>query len=171
MSASPHPFPAALLRRSDRDRPWTDRTLASLDGGVARRHGARDRQRGRARAALRRPRRRLAAHQISTATFLALFAAYFPALERRWPIATTRRALQIGATWVVLTVGFEFGFGRWVDGKSWSELARDYDITSGRLPCWCSCGSGSAPRWCGGCARRAVSRALVMQAEPDLVAA
>jgi len=75
----------------------------------------------------------LAAHQISTGTFLALFAAYFAALERRWPIATTRRALEIGATWAVLTVVFEFGFGHWVGGQSWTELARDYDLSSGRL--------------------------------------
>ena len=58
---------------------------------------------------------------------------YFAALERRWPIATTRRALEIGATWAVLTVVFEFGFGHWVGGQSWTELARDYDLSSGRL--------------------------------------
>jgi hypothetical protein len=34
---------------------------------------------------------------------------------------------------VVLTIVFEFGFGRYVDGKSWAELGRDYDLPSGHL--------------------------------------
>lgn len=75
----------------------------------------------------------LAGHQLSTGTGIGLFAAYFWWLGRRWPIPTRRTALEIGAAWVALTVAFEFGFGHYVDGKSWDELLRDYDVASGRL--------------------------------------
>jgi hypothetical protein len=53
----------------------------------------------------------LAADQISTGMLIALLALYLWIFERRWPIPTIRTALTIGATWVVLTVLFEFGFG------------------------------------------------------------
>jgi hypothetical protein len=132
MSATSHPWRPAPARRH-LDRPWADRTwrrwtaawlggtVLAICNGVAREVGYADRVGD------------LAAHQISTATFIGLFAAYFAALEHRWPIATTRRALEIGATWVVLTVAFEFGFGHWVDRKSWSELVANYDLTSGHV--------------------------------------
>jgi hypothetical protein len=32
-----------------------------------------------------------------------------------------------------MTASFDFGFGHCVDGKSWSELARDYEVTAGRV--------------------------------------
>jgi hypothetical protein len=32
----------------------------------------------------------------------------------------------------VLTVAFELGFGHWVAGVSWAELARNYDVLAGR---------------------------------------
>jgi hypothetical protein len=75
----------------------------------------------------------LTAHQISAATLIALLALYFWLLERRWPIPTLRAALAIGATWTALTAAFDFGFGHYVDGKSWSELAADYNLAAGRV--------------------------------------
>ena len=75
----------------------------------------------------------LTANQLSAATLIALLALYFGVLERRWPIRTLRSALAIGATWVALTVLFEFGFGRYVDGKSWSELLANYNLADGNL--------------------------------------
>ena len=60
------------------------------------------------------------------------FAAYFWSLQRRWPIPSTGEALRIGGIWLVLTIGFEFGFGRLVGRKSWRELLSDYDIAKGR---------------------------------------
>jgi hypothetical protein len=124
-------LPAVLHREPDRiwaDRTWRRWSAAWLGGTViAVANGA-------ARELLYAKRvGDLAAHQISTATFLGLFAAYFAALEHRWPIATTRRALEIGATWVVLTVAFEFGFGHWVDRKSWAELLENYDLRTGHV--------------------------------------
>lgn len=72
-------------------------------------------------------------HQISTVTAITLFAIYFSALERRWPIPSDREALAIGATWTTLTVGFEFGFGHFVAGQPIPELLRDYNLAKGRL--------------------------------------
>jgi len=73
------------------------------------------------------------AHQLSTATAIALFAGYFRLLEQRWPIPTARSAAAIGATWVCLTTAFEFGFGLLVAGQSPSALLEDYDLTTGHL--------------------------------------
>lgn len=47
--------------------------------------------------------------------------------------STPPELLIVSGVLVVLTVIFEFTFGRWVDGKSWSELAADYAIWRGRL--------------------------------------
>jgi hypothetical protein len=40
---------------------------------------------------------------------------------------------RIGILWLVLTLIFEFGFGRFVAGKSWPELFGAYDVASGNL--------------------------------------
>jgi hypothetical protein len=76
--------------------------------------------------------RELTAHQLSTVTLIAFLGAYIWALDRRWPIPSARAALGIGGTWSLLTTAFEFTFGR-LQGKSWSELLRTYDIREGRL--------------------------------------
>jgi hypothetical protein len=47
--------------------------------------------------------------------------------------ATPPELLIVSVAWVVLTVIFEFTFGHWVDGKSWSELAGNYAVWRGRL--------------------------------------
>ena len=73
------------------------------------------------------------ANQISAASLTALLALYFLVLQRRWPLPTGRMAAEVGTSWVVLTVLFEFGFGHWVDGKSWDELFENYDISEGHL--------------------------------------
>jgi hypothetical protein len=41
--------------------------------------------------------------------------------------------LLIGAFWLILTVLFEFGFGHYVVGHSWSRLFADYNILKGRV--------------------------------------
>lgn len=73
------------------------------------------------------------AHYLSTLILIVLLAVYFSWLEHRWPIPSLKTALKIGFTWAVLTASFDFGFGHYVDGKSWTELAKDYDITAGRV--------------------------------------
>ena len=74
-----------------------------------------------------------AAHVISTGTLLALLAGYIWLLERRWPLGSRREALSVGAAWAAMTVAFEFGFGHWVDGDSWSALVENYDVSAGRV--------------------------------------
>ena len=52
----------------------------------------------------------------------------------RWIGADTRlRLLGVGLLWVVLTVLFEIGLGRYVLGLSWDRIAEDYDLTRGGL--------------------------------------
>jgi hypothetical protein len=41
--------------------------------------------------------------------------------------------LGVGLFWLVLTVTFEFLFGRYVAGASWEALLTDYDVLRGRL--------------------------------------
>jgi hypothetical protein len=72
------------------------------------------------------------AHQISGATAIAAFGAYFAVLQRRWPLRDSSEALGVGAAWVAMTVCFEFGFGRLVAKQSWGDLLADYDVRDGR---------------------------------------
>jgi hypothetical protein len=80
------------------------------------------------------------AHAISTATLLGLLTLYIAALDRRWPLPTRRTGLAVGGGWMALTVLFEFGFGHFVVGDSWSRLLEQYDVTRGNLwilvPLW-----------------------------------
>jgi hypothetical protein len=39
----------------------------------------------------------------------------------------------VGGLWLVMTLLFEFVFGRLVAGKTWDELLRAYDFTTGNL--------------------------------------
>lgn len=73
------------------------------------------------------------AHYLSTVILIVLLGIYFWWLENRWPLPSARTALKVGFTWVVMTASFDFIFGHYVDGKSWAELAKDYDITDGRV--------------------------------------
>jgi hypothetical protein len=41
-------------------------------------------------------------------------------------------AVSIGAGWLLLTLAFEFGFGR-LRGRSWVDLLADYDVLNGRI--------------------------------------
>ena len=40
---------------------------------------------------------------------------------------------MIAATWLLLTLAFEFTFGHWVDHKTWSELLANYNVVRGKL--------------------------------------
>jgi hypothetical protein len=51
-----------------------------------------------------------------------------------WIGARTRRSLLgVGLVWLVLTVAFELGAGRFVFGRSWEYLISDYEISRGGL--------------------------------------
>ncbi|HEX7182845.1 MAG TPA: hypothetical protein VF756_13460 [Thermoanaerobaculia bacterium] len=82
----------------------------------------------------------LQAHQISTVLLVLLFAVYIWIVVRVWPPASSGAAFAIGLMWLGLTLAFEFLFGHYVSGLSWSALLRDYDVLSGHLwafvPLW-----------------------------------
>jgi hypothetical protein len=59
---------------------------------------------------------------------------------RLWPPASGEQAWAVGALWLVLTLAFEFLFGRYVARKSWQHLFHDYNVLAGRvwvlIPAW-----------------------------------
>ncbi|PNQ72543.1 hypothetical protein C1T31_10325 [Hanstruepera neustonica] len=75
----------------------------------------------------------LRAHQLSTASMILLFGGYVWLLFKIWMPATVSQTFQIGILWLVLTVIFEFLFGHYVAGHSWSKLLHDYNLLEGRV--------------------------------------
>jgi hypothetical protein len=74
------------------------------------------------------------AHVLSTAILVAAVVAGASLFVSRYARTAARATLLgIGAGWVALTVGFEFVFGHYVDGKSWAVLLADYDLLAGRV--------------------------------------
>lgn len=65
---------------------------------------------------------------LSLAVLLVAFA-----LARLTPGLTVRQGARIGALWLVLTLAFEFTFGRLVAHKAWSELFAAYTFEGGNL--------------------------------------
>ncbi|RYC53000.1 hypothetical protein DN53_01900 [Flagellimonas olearia] len=74
----------------------------------------------------------LAAHQLSTVTLLILFAASMAFMVKTFPPESSTQALWLGLFWMVLTLIFEFGFGR-LRGNSWETLLHDYHLWKGRI--------------------------------------
>jgi hypothetical protein len=69
---------------------------------------------------------------ISAATGIALLQV-IAWLALRQKHASTGQLIGIAGAWLVLTLAFEFGFGHYVDQKSWTELIANYDLLHGRL--------------------------------------
>lgn len=89
---------------------------------------------GTARVALLNPRLgERTGHLISSLTLslLILLLAWF--LAPWMGIPSARAALGVGGLWLLLTLAFEFGFGRFVAHKSWGDLLHDYDLAAGRI--------------------------------------
>ena len=63
---------------------------------------------------------------------LAVLAGYQRWLSGRFPLPSTRAALQVGAAWTAMTLAFEVGFGRLVEQLSWAQVLAD-DLTRGRI--------------------------------------
>ena len=80
----------------------------------------------------KKPLGALRAHQVSTFSLILFFTVYLYALLGKYPFRSGREALLTGFIWMLMTLVFEFGFGRW-RGKSWSELLADYQILEERL--------------------------------------
>ena len=81
----------------------------------------------------------LTAHQVSTFTLILFFALFIGFIFQKFPPSSSRQALLTGIIWMVMTLVFEFGFGRW-RGNSWEKLFEDYNLSKGRLwlliPIW-----------------------------------
>lgn len=75
----------------------------------------------------------LQAHQMSTASMILLFGIYVWTLFKIFPPISTNQTITIGFVWLVLTVVFEFLFGHYIAGHSWSKLLSDYNIIQGRV--------------------------------------
>lgn len=81
----------------------------------------------------------LTAHQASTVSLVIFFAFYIWFVIWQLPPHSENEAILIGIVWVIMTLIFEFGFGRW-RGNSWESLFEDYNIVKGRIwvliPIW-----------------------------------
>jgi hypothetical protein len=74
------------------------------------------------------------AHVVGTLVAVALMAMVISAYVRRIHAScSTADLLRIGALWLALTVGFEFGFFHSVLGTPWAVLLADYDLLRGRV--------------------------------------
>ena len=75
----------------------------------------------------------LTAHQVSTLILLILVGIYVWFLTGLRPLESAKQALLIGVMWCGMTVVFEFVFGHYVAGHTWSKLFQDYNLVKGRL--------------------------------------
>jgi hypothetical protein len=80
------------------------------------------------------------ARRLATVVLLVLLTGYVWLLHRRFPLPSVRSAWAVGVAWTAMTLTFELGFGRLVEGLSWSTMLADYDVTRGRIwvlvPLW-----------------------------------
>lgn len=68
---------------------------------------------------------------VFTGSLLILTLAFFCV---RWIGATTKRQLlEVGGLWLLLTIAFEIGLGRFVMHLSWERIASDYNLLGGGL--------------------------------------
>lgn len=75
----------------------------------------------------------LSAHQLSTFIFVILIAAYLFLISGVVRLQSSKQALLVGSIWVVMTISFEFIFGHYIMGNSWTRLLDDYNLIEGRL--------------------------------------
>jgi len=74
----------------------------------------------------------LRGHQAGTVIVASAFLGAIAVFVRRMRLSPAE-ALAVGAAWLLGAITFEFGFGHYVDGLSWTRLLADYDLTEGRL--------------------------------------
>lgn len=75
----------------------------------------------------------LQAHQLSTVLAVIIFTVAVWLFSSYSCPESLRDALVIGFAWLGMTLCFEFLFGHYVAGHSWSRLLRDYDVLAGRI--------------------------------------
>jgi len=118
---------AAIERlRPEREAPYGRYVLASLGlMAIATANGVtRERTYGRAM-------NEDVAHWISLVPMVGFFALYVNGLARRWPLPSRQSAVVVGGAWAAIAAGFELGVGHYVDGRSWSDLLRKYNLAAG----------------------------------------
>jgi len=75
----------------------------------------------------------LSAHQLSTLIFVIMIGVYTYFITGVFSLRSSGQALFVGGIWLIMTITFEFIFGHYVMGHSWSKLFHDYNITQGRV--------------------------------------
>ena len=79
------------------------------------------------------------AQQFSTVTLLLFLSIYIIFILWRFPAESVWQTILVGVLWMLLTLAFEFGFGR-SRGLSWQTMLADYNLLEGRLwalvPLW-----------------------------------
>lgn len=75
----------------------------------------------------------LQAHQLPTLSAILILTTAVILLSRYVAPSSSSQSALIGCAWLGLTLCFEFLFGRYVAGHSWSRLFQDYDLLSGRV--------------------------------------
>lgn len=73
------------------------------------------------------------ANQLSTVTAIILILLITLLFIKHLGARSDQALLGIGLLWLVLTVAFEFVFGRWVIGLSWGQLLADYNVFQGHF--------------------------------------
>lgn len=73
------------------------------------------------------------AHRLSTLSAAVLTGIAVWTFARFYPVPDARTAALIGGLWLLLTVAFEFLFGRYVAKYEWRRLLADYDLRNGRV--------------------------------------
>jgi hypothetical protein len=75
----------------------------------------------------------LQAHQLSTliGSILVGFAVWL--IIRAWPPLSSRQAVAIGFTWLVLTVTFELFMGLVLADRPLPQVLHDYNVMAGRV--------------------------------------
>lgn len=87
---------------------------------------------GAARRLLLSPDLELALRQVSVMVGVVVIFAITWALTPWMRIGSARPALVVGASWALLTFGFELWVG-WITGASPSRMFADYDLSRGGL--------------------------------------
>jgi hypothetical protein len=73
------------------------------------------------------------AHQLSFVTGAALIVAIATLFVPWLHLSRFSEMIKVGFLWMLLTILFEIGLGRFVFGYSWGQIAADYNLLQGNL--------------------------------------
>ena len=72
-------------------------------------------------------------HVISTVLLCAIILVVTRGAIGWMAPASAQQAFAIGTLWLLMTLAFEFGVGRFVSHRTWTELLADYNVFKGRV--------------------------------------